>query len=111
MISTDSLIFMPAAVLDLFVEAVKKDIGLQEKLKDAKDLNALLEISKEAGFEISLTEWYRYSAKQVLELNDDDLEAVAGGISRRGKRAAGGVGGFVGGAGMGTTMFTILLVI
>ena len=36
-----------------FLETVKVDAGLQEKLKASADVDAALEIEKEAGFSIS----------------------------------------------------------
>ena len=58
---------------------LKDDAGLQEKLKGAEDLDAVLEIAKDAGFEISKADWLRYQAKQTIELSDEELEGVAGG--------------------------------
>jgi predicted ribosomally synthesized peptide with nif11-like leader len=59
---------------------LKDDAGLQEKLKGAADLDAVLAIAKDAGFEISKAAWLRYQANQTLELSDEELERVAGGI-------------------------------
>jgi len=58
---------------------LKDDEGLQEKLKDAADLDAALAIAKSAGFDISKAAWLRYQATQTLELSDEELENVAGG--------------------------------
>ena len=60
---------------------LKDDEGLQEKLKGAADLDAVLEIAKEAGFDISKADWIRYQAKQTIELSDEELEEVAGGVN------------------------------
>jgi len=60
---------------------LKDDAGLQEKLKGAADLDALLAIAKDAGFEISKAAWLRYQAKQTIELSDEELEGIAGGLS------------------------------
>ena len=59
---------------------LKDDAGLQEKLKGAADLDAVLAIAKEAGFDVSKAAWLRYQANQTLELSDEELERVAGGI-------------------------------
>ncbi len=59
---------------------LKDDAGLQEKLKGAPDLDAAVAIAKEAGFDVSKADWLRYQAKQTLELNDEELEGVAGGV-------------------------------
>jgi len=61
---------------------IKDDAGLQEKLKGAADLDAILAIAKDAGFEISKAAWLRYQANQTLELSDEELEEVAGGRSQ-----------------------------
>jgi len=62
-----------------FLEAVKADAGLQEILKGAANLDAAVELAKEAGFDVSKADWLKYQAKQTLELSDDELEDVAGG--------------------------------
>ena len=59
---------------------LKDDAGLQEKLKGAADLDAVLAIAKEAGLEISKADWLRYQAQQTIELSDEELEGVAGGL-------------------------------
>ena len=67
---------------------LKDDAGLQEKLKDAADLDAALAIAKEAGFDVSKAAWLRYQANQTFELqanqtfelSDDELEGIAGGV-------------------------------
>ena len=60
--------------LKAFLEKVKADTILQEKLKAAADVEAALAIAKEAGFLIS--------ADDVrTSLLDDELEGAAGGNS------------------------------
>ena len=58
---------------------LKDDAGLQEKLKGAADLDAVLAIAKDAGFDVSKADWLRYQANRTLELSDEELEGVAGG--------------------------------
>ena len=66
--------------LKAFLEVVKADADLQEKLKGAADLDAAWAIAREAGFVVSKEEWLMYQARrQTLELSDEDLEGVAGG--------------------------------
>ena len=72
---------MPEEQLKAFLEAVKSDVGLQEKLKGAADLDAALELVKEAGFDVSKADLLRYQANQTLELSDEELEGVAGGFT------------------------------
>jgi len=61
--------------LKAFLEAVKADAGLQEKLNAAADPDAVVEIAKEAGFVISADELERRPA----EISEEELEGVAGG--------------------------------
>ena len=61
--------------LKAFLEKVKGDTSLQEKLKEAADSDAVVAIAKEAGLMISADDL----AKAKSELSDEELEAVAGG--------------------------------
>ena len=65
--------------LTAFLAALKADTGLQEKLKGAADLDAAVEIAKEAGFDVSKADWLRHQAQQTLGLSDEELEGVTGG--------------------------------
>ena len=65
--------------LSAFLEAVKADAGLLEKLKGATDLDAAVSIAKAAGCDVSKADWLKYQAKRTLELSDEELEGVAGG--------------------------------
>jgi predicted ribosomally synthesized peptide with nif11-like leader len=72
------LLAMSEEQLAALLAKVKDDAGLQEKLKGAADLDAAVAMAKEAGFDVSKADWLRYQAKQTLELNDEELEGVAG---------------------------------
>ena len=61
--------------LKAFLEAVKGDAGLQEKLKAAGDADAVVAIAKAAGYVISDEELKRAQA----EVSEEELEGVAGG--------------------------------
>ena len=61
--------------LNAFLEAVKADAGLQEKLKAASDADAVVAIAKSAGFVISAEEFKRAQS----EVSEEELEGVAGG--------------------------------
>ena len=76
---------MPEEQLKAFLEAVKADAGLQEKIKAAADADAdaVVTIAKAAGFVISAEEL----KKSQAELSDEELEGVAGGIGIFGKAA------------------------
>jgi len=73
------LLPMSEEQLAALLAKLKDDEGLQEKLKGAADLDAVLAIAKDAGFDVSKADWLRYQANQTLELSDDELEGVAGG--------------------------------
>ena len=62
--------------LKAFLEKVKADTSLQEKLKAAADANAVTAIAKEAGFNVSADDL----TKAQSELSDQELEGVAGGL-------------------------------
>ena len=65
--------------LKAFMEAVKADAGLQEKLKGAANPDTTTTLAKEAGFDVSKDDWLKYQASQTVELSDEELEVVAGG--------------------------------
>ena len=69
--------------LSALLAKLKYDAVLQEKLKDAADLDAAVAIAKNAGFDVSKADWFRHQARQVLELSDGELEGVAGGKDSR----------------------------
>ena len=65
--------------LKSFLEKVKTDASLQEKLKAAADADAALAIAKEAGFAITAEDIQ--SMQSATDLSDEELEGVAGGGS------------------------------
>ncbi len=76
--------------LKAFIEKVKADTSLQEKLKAAADSDAVLAIAKEAGFSIFADDL----TKAQFELSEQELEGVAGG-QRRDSREGGDSRGWV----------------
>ena len=63
--------------LKAFLQAVKTDEAIQEKLNAAEDADAVVALAKEAGFLISAEE-----LKVVQgEISEEELEGVAGGGS------------------------------
>ena len=64
--------------LKAFLEKVKGDTTLQEKLKAAASPEAAMEIAKAAGFAIT-TEDIQSMQSEPVELSDDELEDAAGG--------------------------------
>ena len=67
--------------LSALLARIKEDAGLQEKLKVAADLDAAVALAKEAGFDVSKADWLRHQAQQTIEMSDEDLEGVAGGMT------------------------------
>ena len=64
--------------LKAFLEAAKADAGLQEKLKAAGDADAVVAISKAAGFSITSDDIQSMSPESV-ELSDEELERASAG--------------------------------
>ena len=62
--------------LKAFLEKVKADTSLQEKLKAAADANTVAAIAKEGGFSISADDLTNAQS----ELSDQELEGVAAGV-------------------------------
>ena len=65
--------------LKAFLEKVKSDTELQEKLKAAGSNEAALEIAKEAGFAIT-AEDIQSMQSATVEVSDEELEGAAGGF-------------------------------
>ena len=61
--------------LKAFLEKVKADTSLQEKLKAAADNDAVAAIAKEAGFSISADDLKSAQSK----ITDEELEGTTGG--------------------------------
>lgn len=70
---------MPEQHLKAFLEAVKKDATLQEKLKDLVDVETVVAVAKEAGFAISTEELTSSEVGRRVELSEEELEVSAGG--------------------------------
>ena len=64
--------------LEHFLEKVKSDTELQEKLKAAASAEAAIEIAKDAGF--AITEDIQSMQSATVELSDEELEGAAGGM-------------------------------
>ena len=62
--------------LKAFLEKVKGDTSLQEKLMAAADANAVVAIAKDAGFKISTESIEKF----MTEISDKELEGVNGGV-------------------------------
>ena len=67
--------------LSAFLEKVKADTSLQEKLNGAADADAVVEIAKSTGFLI-LAKDIQWMQPKSQELSDEELEAAVGGGPR-----------------------------
>ena len=67
--------------LKAFLEKVKSDTELQDKLNGAADADAVVEIAKAAGFAIT-SEDIQSMQSAPVELSDEELEGAAGGRKR-----------------------------
>ena len=65
--------------LKAFLERVKADTSLQEKLKAAASPEAAIEIAEEAGFSIT-AEDLQLMQSATVKLSDEELEGAAGGF-------------------------------
>ena len=61
--------------LKAFIEQVKADISLQDKINAAADSDAVFAIAIEAGFVITADDWNKAQSK----VSDEELELAAGG--------------------------------
>ena len=64
--------------LNAFLEKVKSDTSIQEKLKAAASPEAAVEIAKDAGFLITAED----IQSRPVELSDEELEGAAGGTRK-----------------------------
>ena len=76
--------------LKVFLDAVKADAGLQERLKAARDVDTVLAIAKAAGFVIAAEDLKR---AQSAEISEEELEGVAGGTFTAGMNCTGDLPG------------------
>ena len=68
--------------LKAFLEKVKGDTSLQEKLKAAASPEAAIEIAKETGFAIT-AEDIQSMQSATVELSEEELEGASGGKNIR----------------------------
>jgi predicted ribosomally synthesized peptide with nif11-like leader len=60
--------------LKVFLEKLKSDTSLQEKLKAMSDVDEILAFAKEAGYEITVED-----IKKASQASDQELENASGG--------------------------------
>jgi predicted ribosomally synthesized peptide with nif11-like leader len=65
--------------LSALLAKLKEDMGLQEKLKGAADLDVAVAMAQDAGFDVEKADWLKHQAKQLVELSDEELEGAVGG--------------------------------
>ncbi len=70
--------------LTALLTKLNEDAGLREKLQGAADLDAAAAMMKEAGFgallDVSREDLLKYQANQTVELSDEALGNVSGGV-------------------------------
>ena len=81
--------------LKAFLEKVKGDTSLQEKLKAAADANAVSAIAENAGYKISTESIEKF----MTEISDKELEGVAGGALHQERGGSVSINPFVIGGG------------
>ena len=67
-----------------FLEAVAADAELQEKLKAATDVEAVVAIAEAAGFVVSAEELEALVLQAQSEISEEELQGVAGGLDTMG---------------------------
>jgi predicted ribosomally synthesized peptide with nif11-like leader len=70
--------------LSALLAKLEEDEGLQEKLNGAADIDAVVAIAKEAGFELSKADWLKHQAYKNMELTSEELDSVSGGTATMG---------------------------
>lgn len=65
--------------LSALLAKLKEDAGFREKLQKAGDLDAALAMIRDAGYEVNQESLLKYHA-DAIELSDQELEAVSGGV-------------------------------
>ena len=66
--------------LKAFIEKVKSDTELQDKLNGSGDAVALVEIAKAAGFAITAEDIQSLMQSTTVVLSDEELEGAVGGF-------------------------------
>jgi predicted ribosomally synthesized peptide with nif11-like leader len=60
---------------------LQQDSIFREKIKGAQDLESFIKIAKEYGYEVDKADFLNFGNSELLELSDEELEDVSGGIS------------------------------
>lgn len=58
-----------------------QDAILREKISGAQDLDSFITIAMEHGYDINKADLVNFKDSELLELSDEELENVSGGIS------------------------------
>lgn len=66
----------------LFLEKLKSDAELLEKLRAAKDDDTFVAIAQAAGFTIDRTELFKHMQADGAALTEQELESISGGMMR-----------------------------
>jgi len=71
---------MSKAQLSALLAKLKVDSRLRAHFHDAEELEEAAMLAQGARFDISIQDWQSYTAKQALDLSDEELEEVSGGV-------------------------------
>jgi predicted ribosomally synthesized peptide with nif11-like leader len=67
--------------IDVLLAKTQKDAEIREHPQNATEHDAAVTMAQQAGLDASTADQLSHQAEQTLELNDDSLSQVAGGIS------------------------------
>ena len=67
--------------LKALLAKVNEDTELRETFKGAAGLDAAIAMAKEAGFDVSKEDWDRHQSQETIELSDEELKGVVGGVT------------------------------
>ena len=60
-----------------FIKKMISDPELNQRVRDARDVNAIINVASEAGYNFNADEWQAAANSQVL--SDEDLDKISGG--------------------------------
>jgi len=70
--------------LEAFLQQVKADPALLQRLNTCPNLNAIAALGAELGFQFSGVDLVKHQAEATLRLSPGDLEAAAAGVALEG---------------------------
>ena len=68
--------------LEALLQKASKDPQLKQQIEQAADLDEVIALAFDAGYEISSADWSGHASANERELSDEDLEQVSGGTAQ-----------------------------